>query len=101
MCVCTFTCVCVCVCACACVCGRACVCVCVFVYLRVRMLARTIGVSYACVGNDSCVVCDEVLQYTLPHLVFVVVCGHTELLFVSVLKLVFVVVSSLVCMVVC
>ena len=33
-----------------------CVCMCV--------LARTIGVSHDCVGDDSCAVCGEVLQYT-------------------------------------
>ena len=43
---------------CVCVCLRACVCVCVCVCLRV--LTRTIGVSHACVGNNSCVVCGEV-----------------------------------------
>ena len=64
-CVCVCVCVRVCVCVCVCVLARVCVCVCVCL----RVLTRTIGVSHACVGNDSCVV----LQYTLPHLVFVVV----------------------------
>ena len=41
-------------CVCACVCE--CVCLCV--------LVRPIDVSHECVGDDSCAVCGEVLQYT-------------------------------------
>ena len=63
---------------CVCVCVRVCVCVCVCVRVRTYVLAvliRPIGVSHECVGDDSCAVCGEVLQYTAVHLVFgVVVC---------------------------
>ena len=38
-----------------CVCGCACVCL--------HVLARTIGVSHECVGDDSCAVCGEVLVF--------------------------------------
>ena len=41
-----------------CVCVYLCACVCV------RVLTRPIGVSHECVGDDSCAVCGEVLQYT-------------------------------------
>ena len=47
-----------CVCICVSACVRACVCVCM------RVLTRPIGVSHECVGDDSCAVCGEVLQYT-------------------------------------
>ena len=54
---------CVSVCACVRVCACVCVCVCACVRVRVRVLARPIGVSHECVGDDSCAVCGEVLQY--------------------------------------
>ena len=41
-----------------CVCVYLCACVCV------RVLTRPIGVLHECVGDDSCAVCGEVLQYT-------------------------------------
>ena len=37
------------------------------------VLTRIIGVSHECVANESCVVCGEVLQCTLLHLLLVVV----------------------------
>ena len=49
---------------CVCVCACVCACVCVYVRTCLHVLARTIGVSHECVGNDSCAVCGEVLQCT-------------------------------------